>query len=343
MARRTPGRVQMTCSTTGNGPYTLANPSPALTGKRTIAQAVTDGSLVDGDQILYAIVDPTAAGNGKLIEVGLGTINTTTLVLTVVSVYQKSEALTSGGGWGAGTRDVLISPPTGTSTAFTDLSNTFTENQNIEKTDPSYRLRAGGMTRAELLHSGGGVYLFYYNAAGAVKGVILLSDSVAPLWSADGVTFKSVGIVETGSKMVQFPTGGTVKMLFGSAPPTGWTRVNETDDRVIKMAKSTDSAGDSGGSWTVSGLSLGGATDSTILNVSQIPAHDHHAFSFFAAAGGSSSDLQVLHTGSGTQFLNRTDETGEGNGHTHTLGSASVISAGTWRPLYKVWIAATFD
>lgn len=312
MARRTPGRVQMTCSTTGNGPYTLANPSPALTGKRTIAQAVTDGSLVDGDQILYAIVDPTAAGNGKLIEVGLGTINTTTLVLTVVSVYQKSEALTSGGGWGAGTRDVLISPPGGQSTAFLDLENHFTQNIYVEKTDPSYKMMVGGVTRAEVLQSGSGLYLFYYNAAGAIKGVILLTDTVVPKWSPDGVTYKDFAILNAGTINDAFESG---KALWwkNTTAPLGWTKSTSDNDAALRVVSGTPGA--SGGS-----LALSSANTAThALSIAELAPHDHSVnFAFTTRTGGGGED-SLISEDFHMQTIATTGSVGSGTGHSHGL------------------------
>lgn len=329
MARRSPSRIQMVTSTTGNGPYTLANPGSPITGRRTIAEAVADGSLVNGDQVLFHIVDTAAAGSGKMMETGLGTINTSTLVLTVVSVYEKSAALTSGGGWGAGTRDVLISPPGAWNTAFIDIANLFTENQTISKTDPALDLSQGGVTRGRLIYQSNLLYLQYYSAGFVNQSQIALGNGTFEMY--DGTTWR---------KVVRFVGGGVVKMTFNCTPPTGWTRINVTGERVAKYATASDSPEAQGGSWTISGLTTpGSSTQGYTLTVADIPSHTHEVFRF-AAAGGTTG---VAGGSGGLIAATNSGATGGDGSHAHGLSSMTVSSTGAWRPAYEIVVKASLD
>lgn len=142
MAVKSPANVQVTTSTTGFGPYQLTNTVPASTGYRSIADAVADGSLVNGDTVHYGI-EQNAAPTGKMFERGIGTINTSTLVLTVTFVIERSAALTSGGGWGSGVKDVFFGPPGAESVALLSQQNVFTDIQFLRGTYLESQLSPG--------------------------------------------------------------------------------------------------------------------------------------------------------------------------------------------------------
>lgn len=337
MARRTPSRIQVTCSTTGFGPYTLVDGVPGV-GYRTIAQAVLDGSLVNGDEILYCMVDTLAAGTGKMLEVGRGTLNTTTKVLTN-TVYERSKALTDGGGWGAGTRDVIISPPTAWNTAFIDFANFFLQNQRISKTDPAWELEQGGVLRARFLYSTNVAYIQYFSSGGIAQGSLSLGNGTLQ-YSPDGTTYSDVPRISAGFKNVQFPSGGVVKMTFNSAPPVGWTRINTAGERLARFANTGENAGDLGGSWTITGLStLGGSTDGYTLQVADIPAHTHTVAAEVNILMGTGTSLSLYDQGA-TQI---SGSAGGGGSHSHGISALGVQSTGAWRPAYEIVVKASFD
>jgi len=141
-----------------------------------------------------------------------------------------------------------------------------------------------------------------------------------------------------------FPSG--TKLLFGTNPPTGWTRVNETEDILTRLAKSGDTLGTVGGSWLVSGLTTNASiTENHTLTTSQIPAHSHSVASaingsmFCSVTAGSTHAAPA--TGSGMAFINNTDNTGSGTGHSHSLPNIGITSDTTWRPRFKIWAGAT--
>lgn len=351
MARRSPGRVQMKCSTTGSGPYQLQDPSPALTGKRTIAHAVADGSLVNGDEILYAIVDPLAAGTARQLEVGRGTINTATLVLTVVQVYEKSALLASGG-WGTGTRDVLISPPGAWNTAFIDLANVFTATQTIDGVVPILQFTSSSVIRLREVYSSNTGFRQYFNSSGVIRASQDLSDTLAYLshYNSSGVLDGSLEVgaaalnfTESGvsKKVVRFVGGGVVKMTFNSAPPLGWTRINVTGERLGKYATASDTPEAQSGSWTLSGLTTpASGTDNYTLTITDIPSHTHKVGSNLNFLNGTGTALQAIQA---TATINDSGSTGGGGAHSHGISAMTIASAGTWRPPFEIVVKASFD
>lgn len=366
MARRTPGLVQMITTTTGNGPYFLANPSPALTGKRTIADAVADSSLANGDQIIYCIKDTTALPTGKLMEVGIGTINTTTLVLTVVNVIERSAALASGGGWGSGQRDVIISPPVASITAFTDFQNVFTVAQFIKATYLEFHVTPGNNDWIRIERTGivGSIAMASEKVAkealqiqngwlgsGTAAGETLIDFYVGEYTALiRALRIRESGALEafsslqlggvltgvttitdnTSRKAVFYPTGGVVKQPFNSAPPTGWTRINTVGDVLFKFATAAEAPGATGGAWPISGLTA----DGHALVDSELSSHNHGVGDVALAASG--VDISVITPGGG--FFQSTTTVGADEPHTHPISSN-----GLWRPPYKVVVEASFD
>lgn len=149
-----------------------------------------------------------------------------------------------------------------------------------------------------------------------------------------------------------FPSG--TKMLFyQAAAPSGWTQDTTVNDKVLRVVSSA--GGGSGGSWTISGISV----DNHTLTESEIPAHTHtastnstgsHSHTVKSDQGSSNgtvltttSDYVMSSTASG--FINSAgahshtvtvNNTGGGGGHNHglTIGSS-------WRPAYINVIACS--
>lgn len=353
MPIKTPSRVQMTCSTTGNGPYTFTNPSPALVGKRTIAQAVADGSIVNGQAIIVAIVDPAAAGSAKMMEISLGTINTSTLVFTVTQVIEKSAALTSGGGWGAGTRDVLISPPVGSLVAFLNEANVFTATQAIDGTTPTHQLTSGGVTRFRSIYSANALFQQYFDAAGVIRASVEFNNTDARFThftaagAIEGILTVGANLLQFGDgtttfKVVRFVGGGVVKMTFNSAPPVGWTRINITGERVGKYATASDTPEAQGGSWFVTGLTTPLAvTDGHAITIAQLPSHEHAISVFSGGLGGFNQAKATVESSSAGTYDSA--PVGGGQAHSHNIQAMTIASTGAWRPAYEIIVKASFD
>lgn len=136
----------------------------------------------------------------------------------------------------------------------------------------------------------------------------------------------------SGNKFDAFPSG--TKFLFGATPPTGWTRVNETNRTIIQLARAADTIGATGGSddpfdgaWSTVGHTLTEA---------QIPSHTHPP---------NPIDTGILHTNTGgasaidgsgiAVFSSRTatGSTGGGGSHSHNMAT----------PFFRVACWATKD
>ena len=94
-------RVQDTTTTTGTGALTLAGTSPS--GAETF-----DSVLANGDTCFYQLDDLDDGGTDS--EVGLGTWNDTTKVLTRTTVYSSTNA-DAAVNWGAGTKKIRLVCP----------------------------------------------------------------------------------------------------------------------------------------------------------------------------------------------------------------------------------------
>lgn len=113
----------------------------------------------------------------------------------------------------------------------------------------------------------------------------------------------------------------TTEMLFAqTAAPSGWTKQTSLNDRVIRVV--SGSGGGTGGSWTLSGISVNNKT----LAISNMPVHNH---SSQARTGVS---IQASGAATGNKYANDgtvTGNAGSGVAHNHglTIGSS-------WRPAY---------
>ena len=135
MAMRYPMLCRTTTATSGTNPYVLSL-TANLTAHRTPKQAVSDGSLADGDNVLYVCRNPTVLGDASF-EFGEGTYNDTTneISRSATNVFDGANGPGVLVSWpGSGTRDIYIIGSAGEKQARVDKSNTFTEDQEIKKT-----------------------------------------------------------------------------------------------------------------------------------------------------------------------------------------------------------------
>ncbi|HEY9200778.1 MAG TPA: hypothetical protein VIQ81_04190 [Gammaproteobacteria bacterium] len=132
----------------------------------------------------------------------------------------------------------------------------------------------------------------------------------------------------------------TRALFVQAAAPTGWTQDNSYNDRVIRVVN-TANGGNTGGSWTISGLSVNGHQ----LSVNEMPSHNHgvtdpsHRHQFQTGSGGTSGsaggvggDINVTsdYATTGISIQNR----GGNLAHSHGL-----TANGAWRPAYVDVIA----
>lgn len=137
------------------------------------------------------------------------------------------------------------------------------------------------------------------------------------------------------------PSG--TKMIFKQASaPAGWTFVSEDNDRVMLNTSTEAEGGDTGGSWTISGLSA--STGSHALTEAELP---NITVQLYGASEGAERNLGypncytvIGSTGdSGRAFFTDSYEgyqlckTPNTNGSAHSH-SASVSQNGSWRPSY---------
>lgn len=141
----------------------------------------------------------------------------------------------------------------------------------------------------------------------------------------------------TDANSASFMASGTV-LLFGGNPPAGWTRVNASEDRILRLAKAAETVGNATGGWVISGLFI----DFTILDISQIPSHDH-TFSYSQTMPSNAITLgpeaictAIEETGQGNNVT--TTPVGSNTGHNH--GNSP---DGNWRPRYEIWAESTKD
>ena len=175
-------------------------------------------------------------------------------------------------------------------------------------------------------------------AAGGLKIVKLIDNAADPtvdgeiVMNANDLKVRLGGVVKTLQDQSAFASGVRIAGFDQDAAPTGWTRKNVTGERLIKLARSGDTAQTEAGTWTVGGITV----DSHVLITTEMPAHTHDI------------TLLALFTGSGTNEVaygalspfgtKTTTSTGGGGGHIHGL-----TSDGTWRPANRIIIIAQKD
>ena len=241
---------------------------------------------------------------------------------------------------------------------------------------PLYKASAGGPIAVEAgdiqsgqifsccydaaLNSGGGGFQVDMGLP-SIAGPTSSTDGNIPVFNGTtGDKLKDSGV---SPSTVGLPSG--TKMLFMQASaPTGWTQVTAVNDAMLRIV-SGGTGGSTGGSWTLSGVSLG----ATALSQSQLPnvsfpvtdgGHSHgttdpghyHYLQFGSdnqnfTAGSSQSGIQGapnFPTGSATTGISINSATtgitvssgGSGATHTHTWSND-----GTWRPAYQDAIVAS--
>lgn len=158
--------------------------------------------------------------------------------------------------------------------------------------------------------------------------------------------FKQSGVKEA---IGGIPPG--TKMLFKqNAAPVGWTFLAEDNDRALLNTSTVTEGGSTGGSWTISGLSI--QVNNHTLTIAQIPQHRHlngvannNAYPF--VYGGTSQDMPGSATteiDDGVQAPREvqgyTSYVGESAAHSH---DSSISQNGSWRPAYVKVITCRKD
>lgn len=372
MAHVTPAAVHEGTQTSGLSDYTLTG-SPE-TDRRTLAQAVTEGDASNGDTVSYMVTSGGTGANFEF-EYGTGTISSGGAAVSRDTIHQSSNGGSKVSWPPGGTRAFIVTTSDWAlvanngsdytaATFATNLglprlsaSNTYTDRQRIKRAgvtgllDVGSDLSAGVVGRIDLFgHDSGGENEVYVRIAGQVVDATAGSEDgqMAVFLPLAGVMTEHLRLTATsglteqpsGNKFVAFPAGGAVEMIFGTAPPLQWTRLNETTNQVPMFATSGDTAGATGGSWTVSGLSVSGTVAGHTLTVAEIPGHTHD-INTLSSTGG--SGVAVKRTDDGVfQQTDTTVSTGGGSSHAHGW-SGSVSSNGNWRPLNRIVVRATFD
>lgn len=135
--------------------------------------------------------------------------------------------------------------------------------------------------------------------------------------SNDGDLALSVGLSATGQPVRSFPSG--TRMLFQqNTAPTGWTEETTYFNRGVRQTNSSNWNGIPALADTFTAVFSGSkATDSHVLDLTEIPSHTHpgpSGQSFVVNKAGDDS------SGSGNQgFETDTGAAGGGLGHSHTI------------------------
>ncbi len=377
MAEVFPSLVKTVTASTGTNDYVVST-VPSTGSFRTLKQAVAAGDLSNGDTVLYIVRDTTVTGSdipaNPLFEIGTGiyTDATDTVARLAANVIEGSAGVGTLVSWPvSGQRDFyLINAP---DPARLGSENVFTEDQTIERAAAKFTLRdgtnvgtfevagaaldirkissaliaridlnpipdSGQNARIRLMRStdtGAGTAQTEFHKADGTATVMAFVDH-----KTGDAEFENIQSSD-GNPYEHFPSG-TI-LLFGTAPPVGWTRIDvgasAATERIIRLSQSGDSAGDTAGSWTISGLT-NGVTGSHTLTVAQLPAHDH-LINSSADSGGALTRIVRTTTASTSGTVTSTQNAGSGFSHNHT--GSTISSAGTWRPVYEVWIKASKD
>lgn len=177
-------------------------------------------------------------------------------------------------------------------------------------------------------HDNGGADTEYARVAGEIEDPTNGSEDgrlVLSCMSAGTVTGR-LRLASDGTLTAQ-PSGGKyhafssgAKLLWGSTPDTGWTRVNETNRTIIQLARSSDTIGATGG--TDDPFDGAWATAGHTLTVSQIPSHTHLVSEITDAVDKNGDGVTVGkgdnigHDGSNDVL---TSATGSGGSHSHNM------------------------
>ncbi|HEX2795702.1 MAG TPA: hypothetical protein VHN38_01345, partial [Immundisolibacter sp.] len=103
----------------------------------------------------------------------------------------------------------------------------------------------------------------------------------------------SADLANKGYVDAVIPSG--TKMVFAqAAAPTGWTQDASVNDRVLRVVSGAGAG--VGGSWTISGLTVGG----TALTINEMPLHGHpyiHKTNIEGGTGNDNSGVLLTDTG----------------------------------------------
>ena len=234
-------RAKETTTTTGTGTYNLAG-APS-TKYITLVLSLTRAQGGGGP---WAKV-PYVVSDGVDYEIGLGTVTNAAPDTLFRDTVLESSNLGAAVDWGAGTRDVIISPSS-YDLAMVDDINTFT----------GMRLTEQGSAPST---SANEIAIYVKEVGGASEGFIRKESS--------GV---EIPFTEGNSLASEFASG--VTMLYGDAsPPTAWTQAAH-DDEVLRVV--SGAGGGTGGSASIAGGSVtsGGGTnhDHTFSDTSSAPS-----------------------------------------------------------------------
>lgn len=364
MAWNAPALCKAVTATTGTNNYVLSDPVTS-TPHRTDAQAVADGSLVSGATIHYLAQDRTVLGDASF-ERGTGVYTKSGSTRTVARTAGNIIDSDAGPGvlkvWGSGQRDFIVlevldgsNIPSSQHAAFATnlglarlIANTFTQGQVVEIDGAGLTATALDLRNSATSGSSNAIEIRFRcrDSGGAQENMAAIQARLATTTAGNesvSMVFRGIhgGAVSTfaeysggvfkdvaGSKFVAFPTGGTVKMLFSSVPPTGWTRVNETNQAVIRLATVSDTPNASGGSDSL--FDGAWSTAGHTLTESQIPSHTHTIPG--ASGSGGSVDGGIV-DGSAAAPNFASGATGGGGSHSHAMTT----------PYYRIACWATFD
>lgn len=147
----------------------------------------------------------------------------------------------------------------------------------------------------------------------------------------------AIDVIPSGTKMV----------FIQNTAPSGWTFDATLNDKVLRVTNTVGNGGTTGGSWTLSGVTV----DGHALSEAEIAAHSHFIAvdtvggSALSASNGmvkqrsSGGDGNYILEGSATAAtLGKTSSSGSSNSHTHGL-----TSDGVWRPAYVDVIVCSKD
>jgi hypothetical protein len=266
--------------------------------------------------------------------------------------------------------DQALSIQTLVSEAFGDAA---TENAAVTAT-PDTLAKRDALGRVQSQSGGSGATAVVHNdtSINADADTVARRDALGRLKVDGGGSGQDAVNHNDLASFSSIPSGS--RMLFYQASaPSGWSQITSVNDRVIRVVST--SGGGTGGSWTISGLSV----LDHVLTVNEMPGHSHtmgsagshshsgstntagqHQHSIDAgggangpgfvvdnddgtfdasyntnSAGAHSHTLSINSAGSHTHGINNT---GGGNAHGHGLSAD-----GDWRPSYADVIVCQKD
>jgi len=131
----------------------------------------------------------------------------------------------------------------------------------------------------------------------------------------------------TVTEIAEAIPSGTKMLFVQNSAPTSWTFVSENNDTVFINQSTEGNGATTGGSWTISGITVDGHQ----LTEAEMPSHTH-GFSQSSATGGGAQRLNA--SGSAVQ----SGSTGGDSTHNHNLTFGS-----SWRPAWVGVISCTKD